>query len=230
MLKCLGGPDDRHTLSGVCDPLHGHLQPEPVQELRPEFALFGVHGADKDEPGRVREGYPLPLNNVDTHGGGVEEDIGHMVVEQVDLIDVEYAAVDRREDPGIDGHRAFPDRPLHVDGSHHPILGHPEREVDDADPAPFYLQVFTPRLFSGAGGAHTPIPGGIAVVGAALDDVYLREQIGKRPDSGGLGRPLLAADEHSADPGVDGVEDECAFHRLLAADGGEREDVPLCLI
>jgi len=229
-LEGLGGPDDRHTLGGVHAPLHGHLQPEPVQELRPQFTLLGIHGADQDEPGGVGEGYPFAFHHVDAHGGSIEEDVGHVVVQQIDLIDVEDAAVDRREDTRVDGHRSFTDRPLHVDGANHPVLGHPKREVDDADPAPLHLQVLVMSPLFSTGRTQAAIAGGIATIGAAADDIDPGEHVGKRPDCGGLGRPFLAADEYAANPRVDGIEDECAFHRLLADDGGERENVPPCLV
>ncbi len=151
-----------------------------------------------------------------------------MVVEQVDLIDVEDAAVDRREEAGVERHLPLADRPLHVDGAHHPVFGHPEREVDDADPAPFDVQVLTGGFFFGTDGTQAAV--GIATVRAAPDHGDLGEHVGKRPDRGGLCSPFLAADEDAADPRVDGVEDERAFHRLLTDNGGERKDVPPCLV
>ena len=229
-LERLGGPDDRHTLSGVHDPLHGHLEPEPVQQLRPQFSLLRVHGADQDEPGRMGKGYAFALHHVDAHSSSIEEDVSHVVIEQVDLVDVEDAAVDRGKDTGIDRHRPLTDRPLHVDGAHHPIFGRPEREVDNADSPPFHIQVLSAGLLPGAGAADASVAGRIATVRAAPDHVDLGEDAGKRPDRGGLGRPFLAADEDAADSGVDSVENECTFHRLLADDGGEREDVPLRLV
>ncbi|KAF5032414.1 hypothetical protein DSECCO2_617520 [anaerobic digester metagenome] len=227
-LEYLGGPDDRHSLRGILDPLHGHLQPEPVEQLRPEFPLLRVHGADQDEPGRVGERYPLPLHDVDAHGGDIEEDVGHVVVEQVDLVDIENPAVDRREEARIDRHLPLADRPLHIDGAHHPVLGRPEREVDDADPAMLRFKVLTGGLFFGAGSTQAAV--GITIIRAAPDHVDPGEHVGKRPDCSGLCGPFLAADEDAADPRVDGVEDERAFHRLLADDGGERKDVPPDLV
>ena len=227
-LERLGGPDDRHTLGGVHDPLHGHLQPEPVQQLRPQFSLLRVHGADQDEPGRMGKGYAFALHHVDAHSSSIEEDVGHVVVQQVDLVDIEDTAVDRREDARIDGYHPLTDRPLHVDGAHHPVFGHSEREVDDADSPAIRLQLLACSLLLSTGIADASVAGRIATVWAAPDHVDLGEHAGKRPDRGGLGRPFLAADEYAADSRVDGIEDECAFHYLLADDGGERKDVPLC--
>src|SRR5439155_23450067 len=59
---------------------------------------------------------------------------------------------------------------------------------------------------------------------AVGDDVELRKQAGKRTHGGRFRGSLLAADEHTADGGVDGVEHERLLHAVLPDDGGERED------
>ncbi len=176
------------------------------------------------------ERYPLPFHDVDTHGSGIEENIGHVVVEQVDLIDIEDAPVDRREDTRIDGHHSFTDRPLHVDGAHHPVFGRPEREIDDADPALLYVKVHTRDRSFGTGAAHATEACRIATIRAAPDHINLGEHVGKRPDRSGFCSSFLTADEYSADTRVDGIEQECALHRLLADDSGERQDVLPCLV
>ena len=56
------------------------------------------------------------------------------------------------------------------------------------------------------------------------DDVLLGQQPGQGAHRRRLGGALLAADQHAADGRVDGVEHERLAHRLLADDGGERED------
>ena len=65
-----------------------NAQAEAVQQLRPQFPLFGVHGADQDEMGGVHDGHPLALDDVDAHRCGIEEDVDEVVVEQVDLVHI----------------------------------------------------------------------------------------------------------------------------------------------
>ena len=57
----------------------------------------------------------LALDHVDAEGGRVEQDVGQMVVEQVDLVDVEDPAVRLREQPGLQGPLAVLQRPRNVD-------------------------------------------------------------------------------------------------------------------
>ena len=83
-----------------------HLEAEPVEKLRAEFSFFGVHRPDQDEARRVGEGYALPLDDIDAGHGGVEEDVHHMVVEEVHLVDVEDPPVCRCQNPWFEG--AYP--------------------------------------------------------------------------------------------------------------------------
>ena len=53
------------------------------------------------------------------------------------------------------------------------------------------------------------------------DDVDFRQQEGQGAGGRALGRAALAADQHAADLGVDGVQDQRTLHALLADDGGE---------
>ena len=61
---------------------------EAVQKLGPEVALFRVHGADEDKPGRMAEGYPFPFQTILPGGSGIENNVNDMIVKQVDLVHV----------------------------------------------------------------------------------------------------------------------------------------------
>ena len=79
---------DAQPLVDVGERHHLNAQPEAVQQLGPQLPFFGVHRADEDEMGGVHDGHSLALDDVHTHGGGVEQDVNEVVVEQVDLIDI----------------------------------------------------------------------------------------------------------------------------------------------
>ena len=81
----------------------GHVdgEPEPVQQLRAELALLGVHGADEHEPRGVAERDAVALDRGAALGGGVEQQVDEVVLQQVDLVDVEHAAVGSGEQPGL---------------------------------------------------------------------------------------------------------------------------------
>ena len=73
--------------------MHVDGEPEPVEQLRPQLALFGVHGADQHEAGLVAVRDAVALDVRAAHRGGVEQHVDQVVVQQVDLVDVEHAAV-----------------------------------------------------------------------------------------------------------------------------------------
>ena len=51
-----------------------------------------------------------------------------------------------------------------------------------------------------------------------------RQQLRQPPGRGGLGRALLAPDQHPADEGIDGVENQGLLQTLLPDQGGEGID------
>ena len=99
-------PDDLGTLGAVVEPLHLDRQREPVQQLRPEIALLGVHRADQDQLGRVGERDPLALDVIRAHRRHVEQDVDQVIVEQVDLVDVEDAAMGGGQQARLEAARA----------------------------------------------------------------------------------------------------------------------------
>ncbi len=85
---------------------HVDGQTEAVEELRAELALLGVHRSDEHEPGRVGVGEPVALDPVDARDGHVEQGVDEVVGEEVDLVDVEHAAVGGGEQAGPEPGRA----------------------------------------------------------------------------------------------------------------------------
>ena len=73
--------------------MHFDAQPESVEQLGPERPFLGVHGSHQHETAGQRDCQPLSL---DSHHSstGVDNEIDEMVVEEVDFVDVEHAAVD----------------------------------------------------------------------------------------------------------------------------------------
>ena len=63
--------------------------------------------------------------------GGVEQQIDEVVVQQVDLVDVEEAAVGGGEQPGLEGLHAFGQRAFEVEGADEPVLGRADRQLDE---------------------------------------------------------------------------------------------------
>ena len=85
--------DDVGAHVDVARRVHVDGEPEPVQQLRTQLTLFGVHGADQHEPGFVAVRNAVAFDVHPAHRRGVEQHVDKVVVQQVDLIDVQHAAV-----------------------------------------------------------------------------------------------------------------------------------------
>ena len=216
---------DRHAVPEFGDAVHVHAQREPVEELRAQVALLRVHRADQDEAGGMGEGDAFALDDVHAAGGRIQEDVDNVVVEQVDFIDVEEAAVGGGEHARFVTALAFLDGPFDVERANHPVFRGGNRQVDERGAAFFHRQGFS------AGGPLTAFgaPGGrpvrIADEAASGDGANLRKQGGQGPCRGGFGRAAFAADEHPADAWVNGIKQERALHAFLAGDCGEGKNI-----
>ena len=113
---------DQHPLVRVADALDVDAKPETVEELRAQLALLGVHRPYEDEARRMGERDTLSLDYVHAHGGGVEQDVHQVVVQEVHLIDVQNVAVRLGEDARLEAPGAGAQRGFDVDGPNHPVL------------------------------------------------------------------------------------------------------------
>src|SRR5579885_3621941 len=77
------------------------------------------------------ERHALALHRVDTHRRRVEQDIDEMIGEQVDLIDVENAAMRRREQPWLKRAPPLAQSTLEIESAQHTILGGPQRQINE---------------------------------------------------------------------------------------------------
>ena len=150
-----------------------------------------------------------------------------MVVKEVDLVHVEDVAVGLGEHARLEALRPGAQGRLDVDSADDPVFGGVDGQLDDAHLPRVGGQLPMLRIPEPAVGAERVTIVWIAAEVAALDDRVLGQQLRQRAHRGGLAGALLAADEHPADRGHDGVEDQRQLHRLLADDGRERERVPV---
>ena len=161
-----------------------------------------------------------------------------MVLEQVDLVDVEKAAVGLREQARLEALFAVGERALEVQRADHAVFGRPERQVDDGRRASARSSAPSCALRPCAPCAPALVPFGLvtspgrrgrgrgrrrlAIVGAALDRLDLGQQRGERPDRGRFSRSPVAEREDAADARIDGRDQEGGLHVLLADDCGKR--------
>lgn len=77
-------------------------QPEPVEQLRPQLALFGIHRPDEQEPCGMPYGDAFALHVRGAHGRRIQQQVHQVVVEQVDLVDVQDSAMCIGEEPRLE--------------------------------------------------------------------------------------------------------------------------------
>ena len=116
-------PHHLAPLLGGKGAVYFHRQAEPVQQLRAQVPLFGVHGSHKDELGGVANGYSFPFNVIAPHGGGVQQHVHQVVVEQIYLVDIEDAPMGGGDQPGLEAASAGLDGLLDVQGANQAVFG-----------------------------------------------------------------------------------------------------------
>ena len=229
LLECLAAFDDLHPLANVANALDVDAQAEAVEQLGTKLAFLRVHRADEDETRRMRHRHALALDGVLTHRRGVEEHVDDVVVEQVHLVDVEDVAVRVGEHARLELLLAALDRGLDVDGADDAVLGRVDGQLDNAHPASRTRQRLATHHALGALRALQIRLIGRAPVAAVGHDIKTWQQLRERAHRSRFRGALLTANQHTADRGIDRVENERLFHEVLSHDRGEREHASACL-
>ena len=205
--------EDRHARGRVADALDIHAQRKTVEELRAQVAFFRVHRADEDKARRMRKADALALDDVDAHRRAIEQQVHHVIVQQVDFVHVQQAAIGRRQHARLKVALALLNRALNIQRAHDAVLGRAHRQVHELGAAQRERQRLAARRSLAAIGApRRPGYRGRSRKRAIGHDGDLRQQRGQRAGGGGLGRAALAADQHAADLRIDRIEDQRAMH------------------
>ena len=104
-------------------------KPKAVKQLRAQVALFGIHRAHQDEFRRMMEGDAFPFHPIDAGCRAVEQRIDQMVVEEVDLVDIENAAVGVGQQTRLERPPPISQDGLEVDRSDDAVLRRRHRKV-----------------------------------------------------------------------------------------------------
>ena len=80
---------DRHAVNGGAEAVNLNGQRKAVEQLRAQVAFFRVHGSHKNEAGRVGKRDAFALYHVDAHRRRVQQQVYHVVIQQVDLVNVQ---------------------------------------------------------------------------------------------------------------------------------------------
>ncbi len=125
---------------------HIDREAEAVEELRAQLALLRVAAADQHEAGGVADGEALALDHVLARGRDVEQQVDQMVLQQVDLVDIEEAAVGAGQKPRLESLLGAGQRPFDVERAGDAVLGRAERQVDDGRGASRVFSAFGPSI------------------------------------------------------------------------------------
>jgi hypothetical protein len=163
------------------------------------------------------------FNNVLSGGGDVEEEIDEMVFEEIDLVDIEVAAMRAGEEAGLVGFFTAREGAFQVECADDPIFGGAEREINDGDGSLMGSELFA-GCFAGEAVVAFPAFGEwIASVAAARDDGHGREESGEGADGGGLGGAAMPEDENPTYRRVDRGQQDGPLHLILPDNRREGE-------
>ena len=211
--------DDLDAQSGVarCGDFDGEA--ETVEQLRSEFALFGVHRAHEDEACGVNNRHAVAFDSRTAHRGRVEQQVDQVVVQQVDLVDIQDAAVGAGEQAGLIFGDAFGEGPFEVKRAEDAVFGGAHGEFDEPDGPGFDGGIGFERAVGGEWVAFARVTGETV----AGDDVDRRQNVGQRAHHGGFGGAFFAPHEYAADRRRDRGQRKGERHVVGSDDGAEWE-------
>mmetsp|Transcript_182127 Transcript_182127/g.443165 ORF Transcript_182127/g.443165 Transcript_182127/m.443165 type:complete len:343 (-) Transcript_182127:101-1129(-) len=198
---------------------------DAIEEVLAERALLGVERRDEQGLARVPEGDTLALHHVLTLGEHGQEEVGHGLVEEVDLVDVEDAAVRLGEEAGLEHRLALLHRSLDVHGAHEAILGDAEGDLHEGSLADAGHELALRIAAELLAKAVLPAVGilRVGVADGAVDDLDGGQERVQTAGHDGLGGTAPARDGDTAQCRIDGAEQKRRLDVLLADDRGERE-------
>jgi hypothetical protein len=107
MIKRQAPANDFAAFGGYSMATESNVQAEAIEQLRTQLAFFRVHGANQDKFRRMPMGDAIAFYQVDAAGRHVEQQVHQVIGQQVDFIDIQYAAVGLGQDPWRKSRAAF---------------------------------------------------------------------------------------------------------------------------
>lgn len=126
-----GGAGDGHALVGGEQLVGREADGEAVEEVVTHRSLLGVVGGDQQAAAGMGEAQALPLDPVLARAHRRQQQVGDLVVEQVELVDVEHPAVRLGQQAGLEHRRPGGEGGGHIHGTHQPVLAHPQRHLHE---------------------------------------------------------------------------------------------------
>ena len=178
LLKSVAPLDHLHPLGQLVGRAHLHREAEAVQQLRAQLAFFRVATAHQHKARRVAHRQALALDHVFTRGGHINQQIDQVVFQQVDLVDVEKAAVRLGQQTRLEGLDALGERALQIERADHPVFRGTQRQIDHRHRNQMRLGRMAGQAQRGALRAGASGVGWVAAITATLHRFHLGQQGG----------------------------------------------------
>ena len=143
-----------------------------------------------------------------------------MVVEEVDFVHVEDAAVGGGQNARLEMTLTLANCFLNVERANYSIFGRADRQVDERCVALTDLELAV-ACASLADLTKTKCVFAVTGIGASIHRFNRRQQGRQTPGGGRFGRAAFAPDQDTADQRMDCIQDQRSLHALLADNRGE---------
>ena len=219
-LETVARLDDGDAGLNVLRRRHGHRQAEAVEKLGPQLPFLRIAAADHHEAGGMAHREAFPFDDILAGGRDVEEEIDEMVLQKVDLVHIEKAAIGLGEKPRLEAPLAGQERVFQIEPADDAILARPERQIDDRDRHLLHVRRFAGLERGPALGAKAPRPLRIAAIVAIISEER-RKHRRKAAQRRRLARSPVAEGQNAADRRIDGDDLQGGHQGVLTDDGGE---------
>ena len=139
-----------------------------------------------------------------------------MIVKEVDLVNIEYPAVDSRKNTGFDRFNPLFYRLFDVNCSDNPVLRDTEGKIYHLHLSPDGFSLLRITCCFCAVVTHRSSVCRVAVERTSRDEINFRKYLCKCTDTGGFCSSLLTSYQYPADTWINGIENQCQFHLVLA--------------
>ena len=216
------GAGDLHPLLGAHHLVGRERNGEAIEQVIANVAFLRVVRGDQQGPAGVAEAEAFPFHPVFAAAHGRQHQIDDAVVQQVQFIDIEHAAVGIRQQTRLEHGAAAGQGRGHIHRTHQPVFGDPQRDLHK-------------RCWDHLGGGLTAdaLPGGgipllrvlrIEVATDAvvdIEDVDGRQQCVEATGQDGFTGAAPAGDHHAAEPWINRRQQQRQLERAVAGDGGQ---------
>ena len=196
-----------------------------IEEMITKLSLIGIEGSNEEGLAGVTKGKALTLDKNLALGDNIEKDVGSLLIEEVDIINVEDTTMGLGKKTGRKHGLSSLDGLLEIGRTDETILHNVKRNLDEGCVNDFGLTLTEGNAAVGKVGLGEVIKAkralGIDVEGRVLKDLDGREELVQSTGHDGLGRALSTGNYHTAHTIVDGRKEQGLLDIVLSNDHGK---------